>query len=305
MFLWYNSVHIICLSLHRFLLFFTIFSLHYLSSFTRAFSVKATRKLPTNLPVIGIIDCGRSDMLIRIRNNVGTWKLNLDIDNGDENSQGWIVKDILADDVFEQYKLVEPLSFDPSGTKPLSKTKTLLEQGLSHGSMIFCRVKERDLLADDDSYSSVAVCSPQLEDTRTRPLESLASNPSESFKEPQIARKATPALPPKETVIEILCSDDDDDMDKSRQATPNLSPNEKVIEIQSSDDDDDMDKSKGKQSPVPKKRVASKRASSPVDGTSGSTSAKKARANPTTQSSASRKQSSAFIDFKIASYNIW
>ncbi|CAJ1964389.1 unnamed protein product [Cylindrotheca closterium] len=220
-------------------------------------------------------------MLIRIRNNVGTWKLQLDTDNGDIDYQGWTVKDVLSDGAFEQYKLVQPLSLDPSGTKPLLKTKTLLEQGLSHGSMIYCRVKERDLLADDDSDSSVEACRPQLEKNRTKPVESLATNSlSEPFKEPKVARKATSALPSR--------------------------PSSEVIEILSSDDEGDTNKSKRKPSPVKKKRAATKRPSSPFDGASGSTSAKKARTNPTSQSSAPQKESSSSsIDFKIASYNIW
>lgn len=250
------------------LFFFTIFSLCHLSTFTRAFSA-TTRRLSTNgaSSHTNIIGSGNSDMLIRIRNNVGTWKIQLENDNNE--NQSWRVKDILSDGMFEQYKLVQQLSLDPSGTKPLLKTKTLMEQGLSHGSMIYCRVTERDLLADDDddeSDSSVMeVYSPPREIKRTS--SSVASiNPSESFK-PAIAAS-------NEETIEILSSDDDDD---------------------------DLDKSK--QKPSPRKRVARKRSSSPVERTS-TTSTKKAKSSSSTQSSQLESPSSS-IDFKIASYNIW
>lgn len=272
----HKSTHIPCLSSQLFFLFVAILSLHSISSPIRAFSATVTRKQPINLASNRILCSGRSDMLLRIRNNVGTWKLQLDTDNEDAGSQVWKVKDILSEDVFEQYKLVQPLSFDPSGTKPLSKTKTLLDQGLIHGSMIYCRVKERDLLADDDTDSSVEVYSPPPKTQRTRPVQSSATNPTVSFKAPKLrSQPVKPSFPPKEAMIEILSSEDDDDMDKI------------------------------KRKPSPKTRVPRKRAPS-VEGASGSASAKKARSNQTTQSVASQMQSpSSTSDFKIASYNIW
>ena len=178
------------------------------------------------------------------------------------------MKDILSDGKFEQYKLVQQFSLDPSGTKPLSKTKTLLEQGLSHGSMIYCRVEERDLLADDESDSSVEVISPPRETKISKPVNSAAGNPSEK-------PASIPVHHPKEPVIEILSSDDDCDIDKSKQ----------------------------KPSPVSRKRAVQKRAPSPTEIR---TATKKSKSNSATQSSISEQSSSSSsIDFKIVSYNIW
>jgi hypothetical protein len=103
--------------------------------------------------------------LIRVRSNVGTWKLQLDSDDSDDtrstsrNKGDLTVRDVLSDGIFEAWQLTQPLSLDPSGKEPLSKTKTLQQQGLKHGSMIYCRVEERDLLAndsDDNGNSSVS-----------------------------------------------------------------------------------------------------------------------------------------------------
>jgi hypothetical protein len=101
--------------------------------------------------------------LIRVRSNVGTWKLQLDSDDSDDtrrNKGDLTVRDVLSDGIFEAWQLVQPLSLDPSGKEPLSKTKTLQQQGLKHGSMIYCRVEERDLLANDSDDNGNSLVSP-------------------------------------------------------------------------------------------------------------------------------------------------
>ena len=75
-------------------------------------------------------------MLIRVRSNVGVWR----VDGLDENSATPedVMKGIAAsrpDVVYEK-----PLSRDPGCTTPLNSTQTLVQQNLRHGSMIHCRV---------------------------------------------------------------------------------------------------------------------------------------------------------------------
>jgi hypothetical protein len=98
--------------------------------------------------------------LIRVRSNVGTWKLQLDSDDTRRNKGDLTVRDVLSDGIFEAWQLVQPLSLDPSGKEPLSKIKTLQQQGLKHGSMIYCRVEERDLLANDSDDNGNSLVSP-------------------------------------------------------------------------------------------------------------------------------------------------
>ena len=88
-------------------------------------------------------------MLIRIRHNFGTFKVHFD----DEKAP--TLRDVVESDNFEPFKVVQALSFDPSGKNKISKYETLEKQGIKHGSMIYCRLEERSLLADSDSDSSV------------------------------------------------------------------------------------------------------------------------------------------------------
>ena len=54
-------------------------------------------------------------MLIRIRHNFGTFKVHLD----DEKAP--TLRDVVESDKFEPFKVVQALSFDPSGKNKISK----------------------------------------------------------------------------------------------------------------------------------------------------------------------------------------
>jgi nuclear protein localization family protein 4 len=75
-------------------------------------------------------------MLLRIRSNVGVWR----VDDLDDTTS--TVADILARVAAARPHVVyeKPLSFDPPCNQPLDTSKTLSEQGLTHGAMIHCRV---------------------------------------------------------------------------------------------------------------------------------------------------------------------
>jgi nuclear protein localization family protein 4 len=73
-------------------------------------------------------------MLIRIRSNVGQWRIEVD--------RGASVSDLMAkiaetrpDVVYER-----PLSRDPACSDPLDVRRSLVDQGIDHGGMIHCRV---------------------------------------------------------------------------------------------------------------------------------------------------------------------
>mmetsp|Transcript_18526 Transcript_18526/g.21384 ORF Transcript_18526/g.21384 Transcript_18526/m.21384 type:complete len:361 (+) Transcript_18526:201-1283(+) len=86
-------------------------------------------------------------MLIRVRSNVGTWRVNLQ--DGNETLTA-----LLNDNAFTTWELVKDLSLDPSMTNTLSNTQTLSEQGLKHGSMIYCEVKERNVVLKERDAAS-------------------------------------------------------------------------------------------------------------------------------------------------------
>ena len=75
-------------------------------------------------------------MLIRIRSNVGVWR----IDGLDEATA--TVADVLARVAVTRPHVVyeKPLAMDPACKEPLDTIQTLSEQGLRHGSMVHCRV---------------------------------------------------------------------------------------------------------------------------------------------------------------------
>jgi nuclear protein localization protein 4 homolog len=75
-------------------------------------------------------------MLLRIRSNVGVWR----VENLEESTAtvSDVLEGIAASRPHVQYE--KPLSFDPGCKEPLDTTKTLAEQNLRHGSMVHCRV---------------------------------------------------------------------------------------------------------------------------------------------------------------------
>lgn len=75
-------------------------------------------------------------MLIRIRSNVGVWR----VEGLDESTA--TTADVLAGVALTRPNVVyeKPFSFDPACNQPLDTTKTLTEQGLKHGAMVHCRV---------------------------------------------------------------------------------------------------------------------------------------------------------------------
>ena len=74
-------------------------------------------------------------MIIRVETNKGRFRLNVD--------DSMTVDDVSNDKSFDRWTILTPLSKDRTGKEPLSKTKTLVEQNLNNGDIIFCRVEER------------------------------------------------------------------------------------------------------------------------------------------------------------------
>lgn len=93
-------------------------------------------------------------MLIRVRSNVGVWR----VDGLDENTA--TVSDVISTiaSTRPNVEYQTPLSLDPSCKNALDDAKLLSEQGLRHGSMIHCRVDPEtcsEATADNNNSTSM------------------------------------------------------------------------------------------------------------------------------------------------------
>lgn len=97
----------------------------------------------------------RSAMIIRVRSNVGLWR----VEGVDPSSTG---SDLLAMiSVTRPHVSYEsPISTDPGCTTPVDLSKSLASLNLKHGSMVYCRVNPSSCLqasiADDTEQSETA-----------------------------------------------------------------------------------------------------------------------------------------------------
>lgn len=71
-------------------------------------------------------------MLLRVRSNVGTWKYQLDPSDTIAT---------LSQTIGQEWKLLLPLSKDPTGQHPFSMKDSFSTLGIHHGDMIYCRVQ--------------------------------------------------------------------------------------------------------------------------------------------------------------------
>lgn len=93
-------------------------------------------------------------MLIRVRSNVGVWR----VDGLDENTA--TVSDVISTiaSTRPNVEYQTPLSLDPPCKNALDDAKLLSEQGLRHGSMIHCRVDPEtcsEATADNNNSTSM------------------------------------------------------------------------------------------------------------------------------------------------------
>jgi hypothetical protein len=140
-------------------------------------------------------------MLLRVRSNVGTWKFSMEpshrisdlvqriaVRNDDQAAAATISEPC------KQWELTQPLSRDPTHKEPLAMNESLQALGLTHGSMVYCRVEPKST-DGSSSFSESASASNDIDiDNRKQ----AAAVPSKSNDPP---------------VIDLLDSSDDDDDD--------------------------------------------------------------------------------------------
>lgn len=84
-------------------------------------------------------------MIIRIRTNIGQWRVEKSIQPSSTPED--IVEEIKQTRPNVEFTM--PLSSDPACTRPLVSNKTLQEQNISHGSMIYCRVDPSSAISNE------------------------------------------------------------------------------------------------------------------------------------------------------------
>ena len=79
-------------------------------------------------------------MIIRVRNNTGLWRVELNTPTNDTSR--FTIQDVLTSIQQSRPNVVytKPLSIDVACTQPINSRKSLLEQNITHGSMVYCMV---------------------------------------------------------------------------------------------------------------------------------------------------------------------
>ena len=207
-----------------------------------------------------------TNMILRVRSNLGTAKL--EIDDQEKATESTIRARILEDlrcKTSRAYKLTQDLSFDPAGVRKIHPSKTLSEQGIEHGSMVYCRVEEG-------------------EETTREPTKNQTPNEEKTESNVKEAKK--------DDVIDLIDSSDDDHtscIDKQDN-----SGNEDEVEVISPKRAEAM---RRKFAPIAKESSQTrKRQRSTMENPSFSTKSVSREKN------IDRKD---YSDFQIASYNVW
>mmetsp|Transcript_15051 Transcript_15051/g.21445 ORF Transcript_15051/g.21445 Transcript_15051/m.21445 type:complete len:476 (-) Transcript_15051:76-1503(-) len=110
-------------------------------------------------------------MLIRVRTNVGLWRVEL-LDGSSAKSDD-IYKTIAITRPTVAYQA--PLSFDPGCTQPINPNLTLAAQNLGHGSMVHCRVDPATTIEAKAPSASVDVDVPDSNAVSAAPASSTAA----------------------------------------------------------------------------------------------------------------------------------
>jgi hypothetical protein len=170
----------------------------------------------------------QKNMLLRVRSNRGTWKV------PDLNDQTATVHDVLEylqdhysadtarsassshslNSITSRWRLSHPLSLDVGGKVLLDSERTLKEQNLSHGSMIYCRIQEES----DPGPSSAALAGKE---NRSHPatasgggnastMTNVASNNNNNNTATLKQRTAASSTSPTD-VVDLLSDDENDD----------------------------------------------------------------------------------------------
>lgn len=219
-----------------------------------------------------------NNMLLRVRSNLGTWKLSI------EESSTTTTKDILRDSRFDGWRVVQPFSMDPNG-KPLCHEKSLQQQGIQHGTMIFCRLEEKKQGDENEKAPGGEAPMGAATTTSTPGSESSVIDLVDSDKE------ETPKCSHNESTNSVIELMDDDSEHDNDDACVNL--------LESSDDEQEAGGTKRARYPKGKQKFS-------PNPTSPARKPKRLKAsNTSAAASSSLTNDDTPESFQIASYNVW
>ncbi len=210
-------------------------------------------------------------MIVRVRSNLGTVKLT--IEDKEKATEATIRAGILEELLSKTsivYKLTQDLSFDPAGVRKIDLSKTLDEQGIQHGCMVYCRMEEE---TSKDSNKSGA---NNHESAEINTISTDNSKINEQVKMMDTKKAAKDKL---DDVIDLIESSDEEETNN--------------------DDDDEVQvvspqKIRPKPSAYNSTTKNRKRPRTSSDGDSSSTKAV-----------AQDKMGGSHPSFQMASYNVW
>lgn len=219
------------------------------------------------------------DMIVRVRSNLGTVKLKI---GDDERATEATIRTRILEDLQNKtstaYQMTQELSFDPAGTRKIHPSKLLSEQGIQHGSMVYCRVEEAASKDSDksDGNKDEGVDNKNISANNAK----LKEEPKETLAERDVPKK-------NNCVIDLIESSDEEET--------------------SDENDDDDDEVQVISPPKRQKSISKTRAEDPIP-----TNRKRPRASSNSDSSAKKvtvryntMTGGSYPNFQIASYNVW
>mmetsp|Transcript_27877 Transcript_27877/g.61409 ORF Transcript_27877/g.61409 Transcript_27877/m.61409 type:complete len:605 (+) Transcript_27877:54-1868(+) len=233
-----------------------------------------------------------SDMIVRVRSNLGTIKLKIeDEGSATESTVRAAVIEERQCKTGKTYKVTQDLSFDPSGLRRINPLQSLHEQGLRHGSMVYCRLEEeisKDNLPQPKDQASIDN-SGGISHDKSDEEKNLEKSPGKARFDPK----------KNDDVIDLMDSSDDEEETNCANQ-----------QLKNDDDDDDDDDDVQVISPREIKNIGEKKRSNKNE----SQVRKRQRLetdvlNPTKSSTTTTDTSNhhhrTHSNFQIASYNVW
>ena len=218
-------------------------------------------------------------MILRVRSNVGTVKLT--IEDEEKATEATIRENVLEDlrgKTSNAYTITQDLSFDPSGVRKIDLSKTLSEQGIRHGCMVYCRVEEAISQDPNNSGSNNEAGVDGIE-----PIPNLLKKESRS----EMRRKKGATKMKNDGVIDLIDSSDEEETNANADEDDDddvqvISPPRKIQKT---------NKTMSSENPISKSR---KRQRSSTDEKSSAT-----------DSIVTGSRKNSYPSFQIASYNVW
>jgi hypothetical protein len=242
----------------------------------------------------------RNNMIVRVRSNIGTAKLTIEDEEiaTESTIRTGILEELRRKTANTTYKLTQDLSFDPAGVRRIHRSKTLSEQGIRHGCMVYCRVEEEEEEIPKNDPNNFR----PNDQTSIGNNDNVVSSENNSDKDKNseiMAGKKEAITKKKDDVIDLVESSDEEETICIGK-TDNDNGND-------DDDDDDVQV-------ISPKKIESIRRKNTADNNNNATSKARKRQRQRSATTDGQQQHSSstksvasenYPNFQIASYNVW